>query len=371
MNGDLLWGRPIRYAGYHIDPKELDRLRQRGDRFADSALESSGSIDNVIDMVSCEHNTDTCGLGESMRTVPEWVDYSKVKRGQLVFLKHTTSASLGLLYYSLVGGFSAPKIVKVLDGTSYLTREVNATFRRLMETFEMVLNCLEDDSLQIGNVGWLHILRVRLLHSSVRSMLLNRGWDSATDGFPINQEDLIATLLSFSINVLDSIKKVEGFCSITREDEDDYLHLWRLIGYYIGIEEEHNPCKSVDIASGAIESIVIHLLHPDLRSGEVARHCLLSMHLRPPMRFSYKIHLQAARFFLGSQLADKLGIEFSFAHYLYFTCVIYLICFFSFLISLSLSTSISSSDGYVRKVRALLRQHVDRLLLRETKTKAS
>jgi hypothetical protein len=53
--------------------------------------------------------------------------------------------------------------------------------------------------------------------------------------------------------------------SLTREDKEAYLHLWRYIGYLIGLNEDLNPCVTVEKASGLLESIVIHLIHPDER----------------------------------------------------------------------------------------------------------
>ena len=112
--------------------------------------------------------------------------------------------------------------MKVLDATGYLTEQSDRTFRRLNETFEMVLDSLESiEAMQVGGRGWRSILRVRLLHSSVRLRILSkstssssssngRTWRSEKDGLPINQEDMMGTLLAFSINVLDSIKRIGG-----------------------------------------------------------------------------------------------------------------------------------------------------------------
>merc|ERR1712146_294518 len=103
--------------------------------------------------------------------------------------------------------------------------------------------------------------------SHVRAMLLGRKgsnlWDSEFYGLPINQEDMLATLMAFSINVLDSIEKIEGPFSLSVQDKENYLHLWRTIGYYIGVKEEHNKCIHVNLAYGTVESIVLHLLYPD------------------------------------------------------------------------------------------------------------
>ena len=154
------------------------------------------------------------------------------------------------------------------------TTNYDATWRRLNETMEMVLDCLETPrGLDIGQAGWKSVLRVRLLHSRVRLGILKRGqWDSTMNGMPINQEDMVATLLSFSANILKTIQRMTG--RLTPADYEAYLHLWRYVGHLIGVRDEYNPCTNMNLAGGTTESIVLHLLTPDGRSGEVARNVL-------------------------------------------------------------------------------------------------
>jgi hypothetical protein len=213
-------------------------------------------------------------LFDSAGHEPAWLDRELLAHGQVVFFKHSQAASLALLYYSLVGGFSAPKITAVLDATGYLTeRDAVTTWRRLNETFEMVLECIEHDSaMEVGREGWLAVLKVRLIHSRVRLRLKPR-WDAATRGVPINQEDLMGVLCAFSVNVLKVIHQI-GAPFLTAHDELAYLHWWRYMGYLIGIRDEYNPCESSPMAHGRVESIVLHLLRPDERAGVVARHLL-------------------------------------------------------------------------------------------------
>jgi hypothetical protein len=47
------------------------------------------------------------------------------------------------------------------------------------------------------------------------------------------------TLLSFSINVLDSLRLV-GVPILTGQDEIAFLHLWRYISYLIGVRDHHD-----------------------------------------------------------------------------------------------------------------------------------
>ena len=213
-----------------------------------------------------------------------------------------------------IGGFSAPNIVAVLEGTGYLTKQdSDTTWYRLMETFDLVAQSMASDTaLQPGQPGWVATLQVRLIHSRVRRRLRPH-WSAATtarEGLPINQEQLIGTLLSFSINVIKSIQKLGGWLSAA--DVAAYLHWWRYMGHLLGIDEAHNPCTDEARSRGAIESIVLHLLSPNPRSGEIARHLIQCVSHRAPFWWSPSLHSEAARVLLGDPLADALGLVRSF-----------------------------------------------------------
>lgn len=113
-------------------------------------------------------------------------------------------------------------------------------------------------------------------------------WNSKDYGLPINQEDMVITLLSFSWVVLDTIEKNTVSGSLTRKDEDAYLHLWRYIGYLIGVSEDLNPCVTKEKAGGLTESIILHLLHPDERRYDSIYIILYANNSNKSMRLCYK-----------------------------------------------------------------------------------
>ena len=467
-----LWGTPIRYMEYHISEPELDEMRTKFDNLADDCLlalhEDGTSAESLIvnlkgTAISSYKDRRIRAFAESVLLEPAWLNWEQVRQGQQVFLKHYGSAALGLLYVSLIGGFAAPKITKVLDATAYMTKHRDATWRRLNETFEMVVDCLDDDdSLLCGNRGFNSVLKVRFLHSRVRLNLLgimrrpnsksdndeegvgmcpfNQGfhsssqtfdgrhaevtlnsestnctrsvpsstdvvdsagctylkdndlestslntavisdetevsttedkkcpvllsaesrnvskWDSEQYGQPINQEDMMVTLLSFSVNVLDTIEKTILKGSLTRADEDAYIHLWRYIGYLIGVQEEYNPCTDKEHACGLMESAILHLMKPDDRSGELARHLLMSVANRPPLYFSYEMHSETARSLLGHELADALGIVRDFRRSIY----VYIMIKFTALLSLLSLPSLTPGSERISRVRRILRFQVN------------
>lgn len=123
----------------HMYVSELETWRTVGDDVADSAVQSnlktrqkttrkqSQNSRREEDLLTrlkgkCQrgaaNNLDD-GYDEAKQfmesmALPDWVDWQRVRRGQLFFLKHLVGASTCLLHISLIGGFGAPKINKVL-----------------------------------------------------------------------------------------------------------------------------------------------------------------------------------------------------------------------------------------------------------------
>lgn len=112
----------------------------------------------------------------------------------------------------------------------------------------------------LGGPGYITIKKVRLLHASMRYMLQNPGlfrpvgppsgppmnlaevharraeaWDKETLGLPVNQEDLAYTLLTFGYLIPAGMEKW-GW-KYTPEEKHAFLHLWRLTGHVLGVED--------------------------------------------------------------------------------------------------------------------------------------
>jgi hypothetical protein len=268
------------------------------------------------------------------------------------------------LYYSLIGGFSAPKIVRVLDATGYLTKpHPDATWRRLGETFELVVDILDGEgALRPGARAWLSVLRTRLLHSRVRLRLLQkRGahqWNAARDGAPINQEDMVATLLAFSSNVLTGIRTI-GAPHLSADDEKAYLHLWRYVGYLIGVDETLNPLRTecANAARGAVESIVAHLtLAPDESSRAVARNVLAAAANRAPLHWSEAMHAACARRMLGAPLADALHMPRPAWRYRVLAALVFGLLF---LLHCCVAPFCTDGSWLERRVRRVMRHNLD------------
>jgi len=120
---------------------------------------------------------------------------------------------------------------------------------------------------------------------------------------------MLVTLLSFSINVLEVIKKI-GAPFLTRGDEEDYLMLWRTIGFFLGVDPVilSRHCSSLELAHGAMESLVMDLLTPNLRSQQIASNILLAVSNRPPLFWSHGVNCSLAHHMLGPELSKALNL---------------------------------------------------------------
>ena len=237
---------------------------------------------------------------DSHKKLPSWADTSQLERGQLVFLRYLPAAFTSLYYRSLVAGFSIPKIAAVIQSTAYLAPPSipEQVAFRLVDTGAFVGSCMQGlDSLIPGGEGWRMCLYVRVLHAKVRRSLLRRtgkrAWNIKEYGIPINQEDMAATLLAFSVNTIVGIEFLRGV-DLSRQEKEDYIALWRYIGWLLGVstimDEKHanslrplDPCgpgwleanhDSVDHATCMLQSIILHLLKPDSSSVTISHHLL-------------------------------------------------------------------------------------------------
>jgi len=371
--------------GRHYSAAELEQYRFIGDIELDRILELNSSNDGVSggfsntiqacaeiyhreEKILQNNESNHCLSGLSSEDlamyefykhyhdyIPNWVDWDQIQRGIDVFILYSPAAGQALYYLSLVPGFSIPKIAKVLQQTKYLVPPSTSTQvqNRLMDTGGFISNVflpsegseLSASSIRPGQKAWTMALQVRTLHAKIRRAIQTNKqiqWNSEEYGIPINQEDMAATLLAFSVNVLIGIEFVAGK-SISDDEQRDYIALWRYLGWLLGIESNESestitevfsnktcsgltpldPCGSRDNgkynddsiihANATLESIVTHLMQPDKYSGEVARHLLTigrnsTIGQASTEKIPYLYRSYMCRRFVGDPLANALQL---------------------------------------------------------------
>lgn len=328
-------------GGRHLSEKQLEGYRLRGDKKVDEifhAFREEGRpiqrSDDIVEMMESATGDSKSavrlrGFRDYYSELPSWLDVDQLERGQRVFLSYLPAIAVSLYYRSLVPGFSIPKIAEVLLQTKYLappsSREMVQA--RLIDTGAMVALCMcKVEHLLPNQRGWKAAIRVRFLHAKVRhSLLARKTWKVEENGIPINQEDMAATLLAFSVNVLLGIEIVLRN-PLSESDQKDYIALWRYIGWLLGVEvrdenpDALDPCgpgfykdKPDEIAHSfdVFQSIILHLLRPNEASRKICHHLLQigrSNENSSAMSNWYLFRALRCREFIGDPLADALHL---------------------------------------------------------------
>lgn len=164
--GELVgkFGQDFVWSPLHWLPSELEPWRQRADDDVDALLNQlqPGPAVDVVKLACEAASAVPPAVSETkerakqraalaawharMSDVPEWVDWEQLQRGQEVFTVFAPAAALSLYYLSLVGGFSAPLITRVLRATAYLTAPPKQVMRRLVDTGAMISACVNGGS---------------------------------------------------------------------------------------------------------------------------------------------------------------------------------------------------------------------------------
>ena len=175
--------------------------------------------------------------------LPPWADAARMQRGQAFFQRNAGLIGLSLGTCSLPYTYLGADGVRVL----WMTERIkNDTARRLQETGEWVFAVNDPKSwlaasalktaLPEVSLAVLYTLKIRLIHAAVRHYVLSSGrWDMAW-GYPVNQEDMAGTNLSFSYIVLRALRKMD--VSLTEQEQEDYLHHINVVGWLNGVSDD-------------------------------------------------------------------------------------------------------------------------------------
>ncbi|CAE6396002.1 unnamed protein product [Rhizoctonia solani] len=349
-----------------VKASTLEEWRHHSDNLCDEALVEvfpNASSSTGIDVLEAVERRAKQGPGAARNFIdhvtcmpPEGIRASddQIRRAQTFFYTYSSPILASLMHFSLAGGFASARITRVLHAVSYLvpgkssksgeylvTEATNdRTFKRLLETLQMILDVMgghislvEREGITVkpgvhdltpGEEGWRSVVRVRLLHGVARRRIMERvrhpelsteglpRYDFSVDGYPINQEDLAGTLSSFCTAPLFCLGRL-GYHPPLSEKED-YLALWRHIGYYMGIDPKilSRHFSSLSVNNKFIASILVHLFEgPESKEGSLPPPTMPILHAvanRPPFPTSFAYNCALTRFLVGDLLADYLQV---------------------------------------------------------------
>jgi hypothetical protein len=234
---------------------------------------------------------------------PAWVDQERVAAGQERFARWGSHVFTALYAAALPSAYACWRGVQVLGLTARLETDAK---RRLNETAQFHLDVMEPGGLDFGAHGYSDVRHVRLMHAAVRWLIQHDPrveWDPAW-GVPVNQEDLLETLLTFTEIVFEVFDRTGIVYS--EDDADAYLHTWSLIGYLLGVRPDLLPLTRAQ--TSVLMPIVRRRQFGPSEAGKTLTAALLdqSTALTPPGLRG--LPATTLRYYVGDATAELLGV---------------------------------------------------------------
>ncbi len=292
----------------------LETFRQVGDPAADAVIASVAAegghaavgplmkfLTDYEDFGFNKQPNDVQKFITSQATFPNFTDRQAFDAGIAFFWKHYQVISL------LLGTYSLPYCYAGANGAQVLwisERIRHNTFQRLEETGAFVFGVMQERDWDNG-VNFQRVAKIRLLHAAVRWYTLSGGRWNDEWGYPICQEDMTATNLSFSYIAIKGFRKLG--IGVSKKEEEAYLHLWNVIGFLLGVDRELLPTNMLE--AFRLEKAVAARQFKTSEAGQGLTLALLRA-IEKQIGSPSLQNLPAAqmRFFLGDKTADMLAI---------------------------------------------------------------
>lgn len=252
-------------------------------------------------------------LFNEIEYLPEWLDKDLLAAGSALCRRAGASSLIVLRDYCLMGGYESAAINKPLIFTGALKK---GAVKRLAETLEFWVNITGENALERDEIGFKSVIKTRMIHSFSRVNILEKtDWDTNKWGIPLNQWDMLATQLGFSLVYLVGLRKI-GF----KPDDQEIaglFHFWKYIGYLLGIPEKYLP----DNEKEAVKALYLWTMTQSAADNDsialahalTAEPFLVSF---PKYKISKKLlqqsHLAYNYFFLGDISCQSLQLPRSF-----------------------------------------------------------
>jgi hypothetical protein len=305
---------------------DLSLLRQHGDPAADEAVagcvadasydEAKRTLGRLLrNLRNLDDDPDVKTWVQSAQPAPPWVQHLLVAEGQELFTEWSLDIVTALFCASLPFAYAAAQGVEVLERASQLT-DPRTIARRIAETGQMLLDVSQPGALAPGHRGYQTVRTVRLLHAVIRARLTltpppsradssEQVWDDQSLGLPINQEDLLGTLLSFTTVMFRAFARMG--ITLDAHAQESYLALWAAIGDLLGLESPECVLRPSD--AEALTDIIGVRLHHNSPAGRHLMDVLMGeMEISMPIGLR-KLPRTLIRHISGDDLADMLSVE--------------------------------------------------------------
>ncbi|KAI0472375.1 hypothetical protein F4859DRAFT_522294 [Xylaria cf. heliscus] len=325
------WGMRFKWTSEHTTPQQLETLIHSYDTVATEAVErlediasfphaklppkadrEEKSYRDMYELMQEHASKDEKikKLWTEINTIPGWVDWDQIERGQKVFFRYGGPAITTLTFFSLLGGMGSARTVETLDRTGGF--DVKVVRRRLLETTQHTLDVHRDlKSIQPGGDGFVDSVRVRLLHAAVRRRIMRMAsqrpeyYDIAKYGVPINDLDSLGTINTFSAAVIWIGLPRQGIY-MRQQEITDYIALWRYVAYIMGAP--HAWMATPESAKCMMESLASEI-RPSPASANLANNIITGLEGHAPTYSSREFMCAQTYWLAGRALSEKLEID--------------------------------------------------------------
>ncbi|RHZ63951.1 hypothetical protein CDV55_105128 [Aspergillus turcosus] len=337
------WGYSFKWTDSHLPKETLKPLRHEYDTLGAAALERIQAIraalleeskakgtsppPNDLYVLLRDHHSKDETLTQfwnEVHTVPDWVDWEQLERGQRFFYRYAIANIVGFALQGFMAENSAASgVVEVLVRTGgFSTRML---LGRLLETFQWLVQVTHSlAAIQPGGDGHIATIRVRLLHSAVRQRILKlcerkpEYYDVSQHGIPINTGDSIHSITTFCCNHM-WLQLPKFWIKPSQQEIDDYIALFRYMGYLLGTPTAY--FETSEKAKLTMESCYLHELRITETSRVVAYNFVQCVcNLPAPFHVSKGFIEAGSRWINGDEVCDEVGLgRPGVLHYLAFT----------------------------------------------------
>lgn len=172
-----------------------------------------------------------------MQEIPDWFDVNLANIGARFCMRTGANGLIILRDFTLMGGYDFAYLNKPLILTGALKK---GAVKRLKDTLEFWVHVTRENALKPNSEAYKLVVRTRLMHSYARLKIKEKtDWDYEKWGEPINHWDMIATYTGFSLVFMQGLKKLG--VKISEQEEQGVFHLWKYIGFLLGIPAEFLP----------------------------------------------------------------------------------------------------------------------------------
>ena len=281
------------------------------------------------------------------QALPSWADRTTLRQAEALFMDHGPLSCILLFCASLPECYVLPDLSLVLHLAGQLEQR---TEYRIRSTAAMIFPVMMKGGLgEDRGTGRAQVLKVRLIHATIRNLILRgcpsdavatladgqgrrgagvvpphvalqggasmheamfaAGWKLGEDGVPCNQEELAYTLLTFSYVFLRSMRQLG--LGLSPREEEAYLHCWNVMASILGVREELMVHALPD-ARNLFERMQRRghrgAVQPDPRPG-LGRALMQAMENAIPVPWLKPFAVLMTRHLCGARTARLIGVD--------------------------------------------------------------